>query len=113
MYGPTDLTTPYAQGRKEAIDFIGDSFANQPEQYLLASPKHYITPDDPPTLIFQGTIDSLVPVSQSDSLDIWLDKAGVPHEYHRLKGWPHTMDLSVKVNAYCQYYIDEFLKKYL
>jgi len=113
LYGPTDLTTPYAQGRKEAIDFIGDTYANKPEEYLLASPKHYITPDDPPTLIFQGTIDSLVPVSQSDSLDIWLTKAGVPHEYHRLKGWPHTMDLSVKVNEYCQYYIDEFLKKYL
>jgi acetyl esterase/lipase len=113
LYGPTDLTTPYAIGRKEAIDFIGDSYANKPDQYLLASPKHYITPDDPPTLIFQGTIDSLVPVSQSDSLDIWLKKAGVPHEYHRLKGWPHTMDLSVKVNAYCQYYIDEFLKKHL
>jgi len=113
LYGPTDLTTPYAQGRNEAIDFIGDTYANKPDQYLLASPKHYITSDDPPTLIFQGTIDSLVPVSQSDSLDIWLEKAGVPHEYHRLKGWPHTMDLSVKVNAYCQYYIDIFLKKYL
>jgi len=113
LYGPTDLTTPYAQGRKEAIDFIGDTYVNKPEPYLLASPKHYITPDDPPTLIFQGTIDSLVPVSQSDSLDIWLSKVGVPHEYHRLKGWPHTMDLSVKVNEYCQFYIDEFLKKYL
>lgn len=113
LYGPVDLTTPYARGRNEVSGFIGDTYANKPEEYLIASPKYYISPDDPPTLIFQGTIDSLVPVSQSDSLDIWLEKAGVPHEYHRLKGWPHTMDLSVKVNAYCQYYIDEFLKKYL
>ena len=58
-------------------------------------------------------VDSLVPVSQSDSLDSWLGKAGVPHYYHRLKGWPHTMDLSVKVNDYCQFYIDAFLEKHL
>jgi acetyl esterase/lipase len=64
-------------------------------------------------LIFQGTIDALVPYSQSDSLASWLEKAGVPHDYHRLKGWPHTMDLAVKVNEYCQFYMDEFLKKYL
>lgn len=113
LYGPTDLTTPYAKGTYQTKDFIGSSYEDKPQLYKLASPKTYISPDDPPTLIFQGTIDSLVPVSQSDSLDIWLSRAGVPHEYHRLKGWPHTMDLSVKVNSYCQFYIDAFLEKHL
>ena len=80
---------------------------------MNASPKTYITSDDPPTMTFHGTIDSLVPISQADSLDIWLEKAGVPHEYHRLKGWPHTMDVSRKVNEYCQFYMDRFLEEYL
>lgn len=113
IYGPTDLTTEYARNRGECLKFLGKSYDEAPDLYRAASPRTYISPDDPPTLIFHGTIDSLVPVSQSDSLKKWLDNAGVPNEYHRLKGWPHTMDLSQKVNDYCRYYIDAFLMKYL
>jgi len=113
LYGPVDLTTPYAISTYQVQDFLNTTYDKDPEIFKLASPRTYISPDNPPTLIFQGTIDSLVPVSQSDSLDIWLEKAGVPRDYHRLKGWPHTMDLSVKVNEYCKFYIDAFLAKYL
>lgn len=113
LYGPVDLTTPYAISMHETIDFIGETYEDNPELYKLASPKTFISSDDPPTLTFHGTIDSLVPVSQSDSLNGWLSKAGVAHDYHRLKGWPHTMDISVNVNQYCQFYIDRFLEKYL
>lgn len=113
LYGPADLTTPYARSTYQVKDFLGPAAAFHDNLYAMASPKTYISADDPPTLIFQGTIDSLVPVSQSDSLNVWLESVGVPHEYHRLKGWPHAMDISVKVNAYCQFYIDRFLEKYL
>ncbi len=113
FYGPSDLTTPYAQERHEGIKFFGKSYKENPEIYKAASPRFHISSNDPPTLIFQGTIDSLVPVSMSDSLHKWLDKAGVANEYHRLKGWPHTMDMSKKVNDYCQYYMDGFFNKYL
>ena len=112
LYGPTDLSTEYARSRDECQQFLGKSYQEAPYLYKTASPRSYISPDDPPTLIFHGTIDSLVPVSQSDSLHNWLDQAGVPNEYHKLKGWPHTMDLSVKVNNYCQYYMDAFFIKY-
>ncbi len=113
LYGPTDLTTEYARNREECLSFIGESYQERPDLYLIASPRTHISQDDPPTLIFHGTIDSLVPVSQSDSLHRCLDRASVPNEYHRLKGWPHTMDLSTKVNFYCQYYMDAFFKRYL
>ncbi|MEQ6119453.1 alpha/beta hydrolase [Reichenbachiella sp. MALMAid0571] len=113
LYGVADLTTPESKIRKEPLNFIGAKYDEKPEMYKMASPRFFITSDDPPTLTFHGTIDSIVPVSQSDSLDIWLKKAGVPHDYHRLKGWPHTMDLSAKVNEYCQFYIDQFLDKHL
>lgn len=113
LYGPVDLTTPYAISTYQVQDFLNTTYDKDPDVFKMASPKTFISPDDPPTLIFQGTIDSLVPVSQSDSLDTWLEKVGVPHDYHRLKGWPHTMDLSVKVNDYCQFYIDAFLEKHL
>ncbi|WP_246255557.1 alpha/beta hydrolase [Cyclobacterium plantarum] len=113
FYGPVDLTTTYAISTEQVQSFMGTSYEQDSEMYRLASPSTFISPDDPPTLIFQGTIDSLVPVSQSDSLQRWLQQAGVPNEYHRLKGWPHTMDMAQEVNEYCQYYIDRFLQQYL
>lgn len=113
LYGPTDFTTSYARESYQVNDFLNVSFEENPDIYKAASPRTYISPDAPPTLIFQGTIDGLVPVSQSDSLAVWLSNAGVPHEYHRLKGWPHTMDLAVKVNEYCQYYMDRFFEKFV
>lgn len=113
LYGPVDLTTPYAITTEQVLSFMGAAYEEIPKMYEHASPNTFITPDDPPTLIFQGTIDSLVPVSQSDSLESWLQQVGVPVDYHRLKGWPHTMDAAREVNEYCQFYIDTFLKKYL
>ncbi|XOV94090.1 MAG: alpha/beta hydrolase fold domain-containing protein [Bacteroidota bacterium] len=113
FYGPVDLTTPYAISVNSVYDFLDAKYDENPDVYLTASPKTYISSDNPPTLIFQGTIDSLVPVSQSDSLEVWLDRSGVPNDYHRLKGWPHTMDAIKEVNEYCQFYIDRFLEKYL
>ena len=113
LYGPVDLTTPYASKRAEVFNFLGKTFQEDPDLYKMASPRFLISSDDPPTLTFHGTLDSLVPVSQADSLHSWLNQAGIVSEYHRLKGWPHTMDLAVKVNRYCQYHMDEFLRKHL
>ncbi|MFT6807757.1 MAG: acetyl esterase/lipase [Saprospiraceae bacterium] len=113
FYGPVDMTTSYAVGTEEVLSFMGTTYEKNPALYKLSSPSTFISSDDPPTLIFQGTIDALVPVSQSDSLNSWLQQVGVPHDYHRLKGWPHTMDAAKEVNDYCQFYVDAFLKKHL
>ncbi|HIJ65391.1 MAG TPA: prolyl oligopeptidase family serine peptidase, partial [Candidatus Hydrogenedentes bacterium] len=73
----------------------------------------YVTADDPPTLIFHGTIDDVVPISQADSLAKRLDAAGVPYFYDRMEGWPHVMDLAADVHERCLYFEDKFLEKYL
>ena len=113
FYGPADHTTEYAREHKIIKKLIGKSYDEAYEIYFQSSPVKHLTKDDPPTLIFHGTLDELVPVSQSDSLKNRLDRIGIPAEYHRLKGWPHTMDLSVEVNEYCQYFMDRFFEKYL
>ncbi len=113
LYGAVDLTTDFARKNASVLAFIGASYDEAAEKYRAASPINYVTPDDPPTLIFQGTIDKLVPVHQSDMLKEKLDKVGVPNEYHRLKGWPHTMDAAVQVNKYCQYYMNAFFEKHI
>jgi dipeptidyl aminopeptidase/acylaminoacyl peptidase len=81
--------------------------------YKKASPLFLISKKVPPTLTFQGTLDELVPYEQSDILHAALQKAGAISYYHKLKGWPHTMDASVKVNAYCQHHMDRFFEKYI
>ncbi len=113
FYGPVDLTTPYAISTYQVKDFLNTTYEENPEIFKAASPGTYISSDDPPTITFQGTIDALVPYSQADSLDVWLQRAGVPHDYHLLKGWPHSMDVAKEVNEYCQFYIDRFLEEHL
>lgn len=113
IYGPSDLTTEYAIEQSSVNYLIGEAFEEAPEIYEEASPIMHISSDDPPTLIFQGTLDELVPVIQSDRLNEKLKNTGVPVEYHRLEGWPHTMDLAVEVNEYFQYYMNRFFEKYL
>jgi acetyl esterase/lipase len=113
LYGPVDMTTPYAVSTYQVKDFLNTTYDVNPDIFKQASPNTYLTADDPPTLIFHGTIDSLVPVSQSDSLAAWLEELGIPYDYHRLKGWPHAMDVAVEVNDYVRFYLDAFLEKHL
>lgn len=113
IYGPSDLTTEYAQSQSSVEYFLGKKYIEDKDIYKDASPISYLSPDDPPTLIFHGTLDELVPISQSDSLKNRLDRIGITAEYHRLEGWPHTMDLNVEVNEYCQYYMSRFFEKYV
>jgi len=113
LYGPTDFTTKYAREHSISKNMFGKTYKESPEIYEKSSPVKFISEDDPPSLIFHGTIDDLVPVSQSDTLEALLKRAGVPVEYHRLKGWPHNMDIEVSVNKYCQYYMNRFFEKHI
>ncbi len=113
LYGPSNLTTPYAREAESVQKLIGKSYQEDPEKYRIASPVTYIRKNIPPTLTFQGTLDELVPYKQSDNLDKKIREAGAISHYHKLKGWPHTMDISVKVNKYCMYYMNEFFEKYI
>jgi acetyl esterase/lipase len=113
IYGPYDLTTEYARTHPLVTSFIAHSYDEAPELYREASPKEYLDKNDPPTLIFQGTSDKLVPVSQSDNLKAHLDSLGIPCVYYRLPFWPHTMDIVQRVNTFCQQKMEDFFRQYL
>jgi acetyl esterase/lipase len=113
IYGPVDMTTPYSQTHPLVTGFIGHSYSEKPELYWEASPAKYLNKDLPPTLIFQGTSDNLVPPSQSDTLKACLDRLGVASEYYRLPLWPHTMDIALRPNQYMQKKMNAFFEKYL
>ena len=114
LYGPTDLTTDFARDNDVVVKFLGgESYADKPELYRLASPNTHVSADDPPTLILHGSIDTVVPIDQAELLVDKLKEAGVPYEYDRVEGWPHTMDLEANVNRHCLAKIEEFLDKHL
>jgi acetyl esterase/lipase len=113
IYGPYDLTTEYARNHPTVTSFLIKSYEEAPELYREASPKQYLDPGDPPTLILQGTSDELVPVSQSDSLAADLKRLGIPYVYWRVPLWPHTIDLVKRGNDFFHTKMKEFLLKYL
>ncbi len=113
LYGPVDLTTEYARNHPMVTNFLGHSYTEAPKLFSEASPNYYLDKNDPATLIFQGTSDELVPVSQSDNLKARLDSLGVPAVYYRLPLWPHTMDVVQRVNDFCQLKMNAFFERYL
>lgn len=113
FYGPSDLTTEQAKVFPEVVSFIGKPYEEAADVYAKASPLPYVKPGCPPTLIFHGVIDELVPIAQSDTLAQKLEASGVPCKYVKIEGWPHTMDAAQPVNDYCRYFLDEFLATHL
>jgi len=114
FYGPTDLTTDFAKEQELVKEFVGGkTFAEAPDAYKLASPLFHLTKDDPPTLIFHGTIDSTVPIVQADKLADKLKELGIDYVYERYDGWPHAMDLAEAVNRRCVYQMEQFFKKHI
>ncbi|HVY71523.1 MAG TPA: alpha/beta hydrolase [Verrucomicrobiae bacterium] len=114
FYGVYDMTTPFAQKAGSVKKFLGGkTYEEAPELWAKSSPSHYLKAGAPPTLILHGTIDDVVPIEQSDTLARRLKELNVPVTYDRLEGWPHAMDLAEPVNERCQYFMNQFLAKYL
>jgi acetyl esterase/lipase len=77
MAGPTDLTLPFPL-LEEAIDNVFNSALDTPQsQRANGSPINYISPDDPPFLLFHGDQDPYVPVEQAQLFHECLQAAGV------------------------------------
>ena len=113
IYGPADLTTPFAQAANEVRRLMPKTYQEDPALYKLASPIFQLDASDPSTLILHGTVDSVVPVQQSDDLAKRLQELGVKYYYARLDGWPHTMDAAQPVNDYALQLMEKFLEETL
>lgn len=98
LYGPVDFTIEETRDHPLLTGFMQGTYAQVPDKFVKASPITYLDPKDPPTLIFHGTIDTLVPVEQSDLLAEKLKSMGMKYWYDRIDGWPHAMDIANPVN---------------
>ena len=114
IYGVYDMATPYGRDHSLVRSFLGNaSYAEKPGLFAEASPKSYLDAGDPPTLILHGTIDEVVPVTQSDNLAARLAELKIPCVYDKLEGWPHAMDIAKCVNDRCLWQMERFLAEHL
>ncbi|MBC8032945.1 MAG: alpha/beta hydrolase, partial [Chitinophagaceae bacterium] len=82
LFGPADIADLYNNPPDPALPGLLSFFMNGGPDvnavgYRAASPIFQVTAAAPPTIIFHGTLDGLVPVYQSDSLHKRLVKANV------------------------------------
>ncbi len=94
LFGPTDLkdlfiNPPIADYPYLLSIFLSGNPGTNAANYTNASPLSFVTPQVPPTIIFHGTADPLVPMRQSDSLYKRLTDAGVAVEYKTYTGEGH------------------------
>lgn len=93
-YGPTDLLaaakTPGFENKGSMVtQLLGGPISEKTDLAKRANPITYVSAGDPPFLILHGDADPIVPLNQSELLHAALEKAGVPSEFHVVKGGAH------------------------
>jgi acetyl esterase/lipase len=75
------------------VNLFGDMPDKVPGAAERGSPINHVQPDCPPTLVFQGEHDALVPVEAARAFYARLKEAGVPALYLELPQTEHAFDL--------------------
>ena len=92
IVGPADFTDPFYANHpyfQYAAMYLVGNVANRPEAAIEVSPALQVTKNAPPTILFYGGQDPVVPASQATRLKAKLDAAGVYNEYHLYKSGGH------------------------
>ena len=71
--------------------WLGGTRREVAEQYRLASPAAFVTPDDPPMFFFHGETDRLVPMLSPQAMCQALQEVGVPAELHVVPRTGHNL----------------------
>lgn len=83
FFGPANLTDLYNSSPTASLLslIVGATPGANPDLYYQSSPINFVNTQSPPTIIFQGGADPLVPPSQSATLNEKLQALGVIHQY--------------------------------
>ncbi|MEO9931237.1 alpha/beta hydrolase [Rhodopirellula bahusiensis] len=82
---------------------VGDAFSKY-------SPMHNITKDDPPSIVFLGTKDNLIPVATGERFRDKCKESGVRSELHLYEGQPHGFFNAKKTDGGGKIYRDTMEK---
>lgn len=89
-YGPVDFVTFNSPWASAAWKLMGKPREEFPEDYKMASPVNYVTPQTPPFLLLHGNADPVVPISQSEEFYEKLTANGVETDFYELEGANHA-----------------------
>jgi len=92
LFPPTDLAKLYSFNQASTLglmSILGGSPQESPEIYQSSSPVHFIDEASIPSIFFHGTLDQVVPISQSELLAKVLQENGVNHQYRIVEGQGH------------------------
>jgi len=115
IVGPTNFTDPaYLNNNDAHLQELIDLFGIDATTEFLeeVSPLHQVTASAPPTILFYGGQDPLIPTTQGTALRDELASFGVTHEFTLYPdaghGWTGTdlLDTVVKLKAFTQTYLE-------
>ncbi|MEP0713920.1 alpha/beta hydrolase [Algoriphagus sp.] len=92
FFSPTDLAELYDFNFLTVAGLrglLGGNPSENPTAYAESSPITFVDEQAVPTIFFHGTVDQVVPISQSELLAIALSEAGVPHEFIKVPNQGH------------------------
>ena len=95
LFGPTDMAWMYnshpvaSLTQPIIVNVMGGTPVSSATVYTNGSPINFVTATVPPTIIFHGTADPVVPISESIKLQAKLQLAGVTNQYVTYTGESH------------------------
>jgi acetyl esterase/lipase len=95
FFPPTEMTAFYSHSFLTQLllpGLLGGTPSSIPEVYRNSSPVRFVSPTSVPTIFFHGTVDTVVPISQSQLLEAELVKANVQHEKEYIPNQGHGFD---------------------
>lgn len=111
IVGPTNLTDEaYLSTTNQTLEAMLAQFGFDESQLETASPLHRVGTDAPPTVLFYGGRDPLIPNSQGMDLRDRLEELDVPHAFYFYPneghGWVglNLLDSIVKLRAFMREY---------
>ncbi|WP_298903091.1 alpha/beta hydrolase [uncultured Psychroserpens sp.] len=115
IVGPTNFTDPaYLNNQNPVLQELIDTFGIDTTNTFLeeVSPYHQVTADAPPTILFYGGQDPLIPTSQGVDMEAKLASLGVTHQFtlypNAGHGWIglELLDTWTKLKAFTQTHLE-------
>ena len=117
LFGPTDMAWMYnshpvaSLTQPIIVNVMGGTPASSATAYTNGSPINFVTATVPPTIIFHGTADPVVPISESIKLQAKLQLAGVTNQYVTYTGESHGWTGANLTDTYTKAFA--FIKNYV